>query len=74
MVQRLRRLRLLSGMTQQQLATASNVPRICIARYEAGEYAPSMKNAGKLAAALGCTIDDLIGERNEAIPDNPANG
>ena len=75
MVTNLRRLRMASGMTQQELAEAANVPRICIARYEAGKYEPGMKNAGRLAVALGCRLDDLIGREDDAtVPDHPTSG
>lgn len=68
MVQKLRVLRVARGMTQKQLAEASGVPRICIARYEAGEHAPNMVNARKLAATLGCAIEDLLTEvKDEAV-------
>ena len=50
------------GMTQKQLSEKARVPRICIIRYETGRYKPGMKNAAKLAAALGVTIDELIGK------------
>lgn len=69
MGQTIRRLRKEKGLTQKQLADAAQVPRICIARYETGEHEPGMRNAGRLAAALGVTLDELVGDDN-AIPDN----
>lgn len=48
------------GLTQEQLAAISKVPRICICRYESGKYFPSFSNAVKLAKALGVTVDELI--------------
>ena len=62
MGENLRYLRKKQGLTQAELATLSHVPRICIVRYEAGEHQPGMDNARKLAAALGVTVDELIGK------------
>ena len=69
MVQRLKILRVMKGYTQQRLSEVSGVPRICIARYESGEYTPSIKNGKLLAAALGCTIDELVGD-SDAVPND----
>lgn len=49
-------------MSQQELADAAGVTRVTIARYEAGERIPNAVTAVKLAAALGCTVEDLIKE------------
>ena len=57
-----RTLRKQQGMTQKQLSEKSGVPRLCIIRYESGRYKPGLENAAKLAAALGCSIDELIGK------------
>lgn len=62
MVKNLRAIRKLAGITQKQLSEISGVPRISIIRYESGKYHPNLKNAEKLAAALRCTIEDLIGK------------
>ena len=32
--------------------------------YETGERNPTLDTAAKIAAALGCTVDDLLGERD----------
>ena len=75
MVSNLKRLRAANGMTQEQLAQAAGVPRICIARYETGKHDPGIRNVGKIAAALGCSLDDLIGrEDDDAVPDNRTGG
>lgn len=51
-----------ANMSQQELALASGVSRISIARYESGERIPDIVTAAKIAAALGCKVDDLIKE------------
>ena len=48
------------GLTQEELATASGVSRVSIARYETGVCAPSTASAIKIAAALDCTLDELL--------------
>lgn len=65
----LRELRKQKGMTQTELAMKSNVPRICIVRYEAGLHQPSIANARKLATALNVTIDELTGADPDQLAD-----
>lgn len=48
-----------AGMTQQELASRVNVTQGCISNWEAGNWAPLKKYFAPLAAALGCSIDDL---------------
>jgi transcriptional regulator with XRE-family HTH domain len=64
MAEKIKELRKEKGLTQAELSQISHVPRICIARYEAGEHQPGMGNAQKLAAALGVTVDELIGKED----------
>ena len=59
---RLRMIRKTKGLTQKWLSEVSSVPRVCIARYESGKYNIGVKNAVKLASALGVTVDELIGK------------
>ena len=56
----IKELRAEQGLTQEQLASISCVPRICISRYESGKYSPSMSNAMKLAKALKVSVEELI--------------
>ena len=64
MAEKIRELRKEKGLTQNELAEISHVPRICIARYETGEHQPGMGNAQKIASALGVTVDELIGKED----------
>lgn len=48
------------GLTQQELALAVGVAYVSIGRYERGERVPDIETAAKIAAALSCTVDDLI--------------
>lgn len=53
------------GISQTRLAQLSGVHRVSIVRYEEGRTTPNARNALKLARALGCTIDDLLGEKED---------
>ena len=57
------------GINQTRLAQLSGVHRVSIVRYEEGRTTPNARNALKLARALGCTIDELLGETID--PDQP---
>lgn len=53
------------GISQTRLAQLSGVHRVSIVRYEEGRTTPNARNAQKLARALGCTIDELLGETKD---------
>lgn len=53
------------GLTQQQLARKTGVSRVSISRYESGQREPTLTIAAKLAAALDCTIEDLVEKKEE---------
>jgi transcriptional regulator with XRE-family HTH domain len=59
--QRLQRLRLESGFSQSELAKASMVPIGTIRNIEYDRRNPSLEIAGKLAKALGVSLDILAG-------------
>lgn len=63
----LRWLRKKRGFTIRGLALKSGVHYVSICRYETGKAEPSVRNLTRLAAALGCTVDDLIGRVNDAV-------
>lgn len=58
--ERLRLLRELAGLSQEQLAVATGVSRPQIANLEAGRSLIPTKNLRAFAAALGCKAEDLI--------------
>ena len=60
----IKKMRLTVGMSQEDLAKASGVSRVAIARYESGERVPSVIIAARIANALGCKVDDLIKEES----------
>ena len=51
------------SLSQAELAARCGVTQQFIQRLEAGKVNPSIKTAAKLAAALGVTVDELIGEK-----------
>lgn len=55
-----RRYRLLAGLTQAQLATACEVSRQTVVAIEAGDYAPSVYLALRLASVLGTDVESLF--------------
>ena len=58
---RVRAARKEAGLTQQDLSTAVQVSRQTIIAMEAGDYAPSVFLAIKVARALGVTVESLWG-------------
>jgi transcriptional regulator with XRE-family HTH domain len=60
MENKLRRLRKSSGLTQVRLAEKADVSRSVIARFETGRTELSTRNLTKLAAALGCSMEEIV--------------
>jgi transcriptional regulator with XRE-family HTH domain len=59
-IARLAEVRQAHGFTQEQLAEATGVHRVTIARIETGEVSPKVETLKRLADALGVLVDDLI--------------
>ncbi|MDY2656417.1 MAG: helix-turn-helix transcriptional regulator [Candidatus Limiplasma sp.] len=68
-MEKIKELRLNKGWSQEELAKKSGVGRISIIRYENNERIPQVDVASRIANALGCTIDELLGETID--PDQP---
>ena len=51
--QRIRRLRISAGLSQDALARASGIGRVTLLRVEKGEQSPRYKTLGSIAKALG---------------------
>lgn len=58
---RLRELRRLRGLTQDELASLSGISQNQVSRYEAGLTEPSSSAIGQLAYVLNVTTDYLLG-------------
>lgn len=69
---RIKQLRERKGWTQEQLAEASGLHRVTIARYETTENGMTLDSASRLAKALGVTVDALNtrgGANDESAPE-----
>jgi transcriptional regulator with XRE-family HTH domain len=65
----LKRLRARAGLTQQELATRSGLSIAQVVALEQGKRDnPRLDTLRKLAAALGCTVAELVGEEPPAAP------
>lgn len=59
-IERLAEMRQKKGMTQEQLAAATGVHRVTIARIETGEASPKAETLKRIADALGVPMDALM--------------
>lgn len=64
MLKNLRAIRKEKKMTQKALSERANVNRINISQYEIGVKNPNLTTVQKLASALGCTIEELLGTKS----------
>ena len=62
---KIREMRKMAGMSVEHLAEMAHITIASVYRYERGDRMPNIATASAIAAALGCTIDDLY-ERKEA--------
>ena len=58
--QRIKRLRLQAGLSQEQLAKRSGISRVTLARMELGEHSPRMDTLRAIARGLGCDVKELL--------------
>jgi transcriptional regulator with XRE-family HTH domain len=68
MGQRLQRLRKAVGLSQSQLAKAAGVPVGTLRNWEQDIRSPLLNTAGRVARALGVSLDDLIEESGQERP------
>lgn len=66
MVTNLSKIRKARGLTQEELAQATGISRITIARYETNKMDPTAEKLRKLASVLNVAADDLIGGEEES--------
>ena len=59
---RIKEIRKKKGMTAAELARLVNTTPVSISRYETGKRTPTINKAAEIAAALGVTVDELIGK------------
>lgn len=61
----IKRLRLERGLTQEQLADAARISQPTLSQYENDVTTPNLRNAKRLASALGVSLESLILEVQE---------
>ena len=66
MIMRIRELRELAGMTQQQVADSMGVLQSAVSNWESEVALPRARQLPLLARVLGCTIDELFAQDPEA--------
>jgi len=59
--ERLKNLRKERNMSIKELSDVSGLSAVQISNYEHGHNVPNAINANRLAAALGCAYDELMG-------------
>ena len=67
MVDTIKNLRKLKGLTQEQLSTSTGINRQMIGRLEKCEYMPSIPQLEKLAEILDFNIPDLFVENEPTV-------
>jgi transcriptional regulator with XRE-family HTH domain len=69
---RVRRLRVRAGLTQQALAVAAGLSVSAVAQIEAGKTPdPRLSTLRAMAGALGVSIDEFASDGKEAAPPVP---
>lgn len=63
----LRRLRVQSGLTQQEVADRLDVSRVAIGQWESDRTMPRKNNLEQLALLFGVTVSELMGEQIKDI-------
>ncbi len=66
MIMRIRELRELAGMTQQQVADSMGVLQSAVSNWESEVALPRARQLPLLARVLGCSIDELFAQDPEA--------
>lgn len=67
--ERIRACRLQANLTQEQVAEAMRISRQAVTKWESGQTAPSTENLFKLAELFGTTVDFLLTEPHDPLPE-----
>lgn len=67
----LQKLRKQRSLTQEMLAERVGVARQTVAKWETGESAPDLLTAGRIAEALGVSLDDLVNAPETELDGRP---
>nr|WP_325305624.1 helix-turn-helix transcriptional regulator [uncultured Dysosmobacter sp.] len=68
---KIREFRKAAGLTQEQLSSYLDVKRATLARYEAGTIDPPATQLQRIAAALGVSVSDLLGQEKQEAQHGP---
>ena len=66
----MRKLRKACGLTMKELGRSVGVAESTISLYETGKHEPDIQTMLRIAAALGVSVDELIGDAAQ-VPQNP---
>jgi len=66
MIMRIKELRQMAGMTQQQVADSMGVLTSAVSNWESEVALPRARQLPLLARVLGCSIDELFAQEPEA--------
>lgn len=66
---KIKQLRKLSGMTQEQLAEKLNVSRQTVSKWESGGSAPDIESIVKVSKIFQLSLDDLLQEGETVVTD-----
>lgn len=67
--ERIKDCRLKANLTQEQVAESMQITRQAVTKWESGQSAPSTENLFKLAELFGTTVDFLLTQPQEPVPD-----
>lgn len=65
--ERLKAQREANGLTQEELGQTIGAGKVPISRYESGHVLPNVQNVVKLAVALNCSTDFLLGRTEHPL-------
>ena len=68
----IRRIRECQRLSQEELAELAGIHRVTLARYESGKVDPGAQQIGRIAEALGVTVDALMGIEKKNPDDTDA--
>ena len=63
--EQIRKIRMMRGYNQEQLAELASLNRVTIAKYESGKVEPGAQALSRIADALEVTVDQLLGRETE---------
>ena len=62
---RIKEIRKAQKLSQKQLSDMTGLSQVCLSRSECGQRGLDLEDAYVIAAALGCSVDDLIAKNDK---------